>query len=227
MVFPFCEGSGPLDIGNSCVQTVWSAGIPTLLATGFFFASIPISPPAYISRAWSRVNVPFQDSMTSEEAETLTLPESPSYLAPEIPTERTSPTWRTTLLIWIAFLEVFLWATRGIYEFVRREGHVRDTICFLVISTTWLYNALKPALYPKATAYIDLFILYTAHLTFGVITLASSLYHFYAYATSMHLVQWMGMTANVAVVAFGLWLISKMPLKIPPDAIKNDIVSIA
>ena len=224
MVFPFCESSSPFDLGDICVQTIWSAGLPALLVTAFCLLSIPISPT--ISRVWDRVKAPLRDPISLEEAETLTLPETPPYLAPEVPIERVSPTRRTTLIIWLAFFEVFLWATRGIYESVRTGGQIRDAICFLVIGTTWFYAALKPARYPKETAYVDLFILYTIHLAFGIITLGGALYHFHAYATSVHTIQWIGMLANVFTVAIGLWRISRMPLKIPPDAIKNDVVSI-
>ena len=224
MVSPFCEGRSPFDLGDICVQTLWSAGLPVLLATAFYMTSIPISPT--MSRAWDCVKAPLQDHISLEEAETLTLRGAPPYFAPEDPVERVSPTRCTTSIVWIAFFEVFLWTTRGVYESVRSDGQIRDAICFLAIGTTWLYAALKPARYPKETAYVDLFILYTVHLIFGIITLGGALYHFHAHATWVQTVQWIGILPNVFAVATGLWQISRMPMKIPPDAIKNNVVSI-
>ncbi|KAL4065665.1 hypothetical protein V8B97DRAFT_2019002 [Scleroderma yunnanense] len=223
MVFAVCEDRSLLDVGDSCVQTIWSAVIPAMFAAAFYLATAPISAPSYLSGAWDRLKALLKEPITLEEAEALTLSESLPYPTHELSTEHTPPTWRTSLLVYIALLEVFAWAIRGVYEYVRSGGHLLDAVCAVVIGITWFYNALKPAIYPQATAYVDLFILYIAHLIFGVITLGSSLYHFHAYATSVHILRWIGMIANVIIVISGLWLVSNMPLKIPPAAIKDDV----
>ncbi|KAL4065664.1 hypothetical protein V8B97DRAFT_1983434 [Scleroderma yunnanense] len=222
MPFPACEGSGPWDIDDSCIQTVWSACIPALLAITFSLTLIPVSPPAYVSRAWDHLKAPLQVPITLEDAEA-DVSQFPPSSVPGVLEGHAAPTWRNTLLIWISLLQVFIWASRAIYESVRNEGNFQFAFYYMVICITWLYNALRPAIYPKATAYIDLFILYIAHLVFGVIALGSSLYHFYAYATPVHTLQWTEMTTNVVIIIAGLWVISNMPLKIPLDAIKHDV----
>ncbi|KAL4077404.1 P-loop containing nucleoside triphosphate hydrolase protein [Scleroderma citrinum] len=220
MTFPLCEGSRLWDIGDSCVQTVWRAAIPVLLIATFYLSSIRISPRGCISRAWDHLKASL---LTLEEAEALTVPHSLPYSAHEIPTEHGSPMWRTTPLVLLALLEFCGWALLGIYQFYRNGRHSWEAICSVVIGITWLYNVLTPALHPKATAYIDLFILYTAHLVFAVITLGNSLYHFHVIATPVHILQWIGMIANIVIIIIGLGLLSTMPLRVVRDAIKNEV----
>ncbi|KAI6003466.1 P-loop containing nucleoside triphosphate hydrolase protein [Pisolithus orientalis] len=129
--------------------------------------------------------------------------------------------WRLLLLIFIALLQVFAWIALGIYHLVTDKDDFRTTSFSIVIGTMWLYNLLKPVLSPRRTAYIDLFVLYTILLGFGVIRIGISIYHFGA--APLTILEWIGMSLNLMAITAGLGVICTMPLTNPPDDLRREI----
>ncbi|KAI6042315.1 hypothetical protein EDC04DRAFT_2564267 [Pisolithus marmoratus] len=125
--------------------------------------------------------------------------------------------WRLLLLSLIALLEVCAWITLGVYHLVTNKDDSRTAVFSIVIGTTWLYNFLKPIVRPRRNTYIDLFILYTTYLAFGVVRVGTSIYHYHLGTASPTTLAWMGMSLNVVAITAGLGILSIMPLKIPSD----------
>ncbi|KAI6025492.1 hypothetical protein EDC04DRAFT_2930881 [Pisolithus marmoratus] len=125
--------------------------------------------------------------------------------------------WRLLLLSLIALLEVFAWITLGVYHLVTNKDDSRTAVFSIVIGMTWLYNFLKPIVRPRRSTYIDLFVLYTTYLAFGVVRVGTSIYHYHLGTASPTTLAWVGMSLNVVAITAGLGILSIMPLKIPSD----------
>ncbi|KIO12017.1 hypothetical protein M404DRAFT_962517 [Pisolithus tinctorius Marx 270] len=131
--------------------------------------------------------------------------------------------WRLLLLTFIALLQVFAWIALGIYHLVSDQDDFRTAISSIMIGVMWLYNLLKPAVCPRYTAYIDLFVLYTILLGFGVIRVGISTYLYYIGTASVTNLEWIGMSLDLMAITAGLGVICTMPLAIPSDDLLREI----
>ncbi|KAI6146199.1 P-loop containing nucleoside triphosphate hydrolase protein [Pisolithus tinctorius] len=222
-MLPWCGDSGLIDISNACVQSFWSAILPALLTIAFVLVSVAPSIRIFLTRVRDGIKPPFQSYVVLGEDE---MTETSLDTQGDATTDNIHSTpfvyqWRLALLAFIALLEVFSWTAFGIYHLVRDDGNSKIAIFSIVIGTTWLYNVLKPVFCPRPTAYIDMFILYTFHLIFGVIRIGASIY--YLQATSVAILEWIGMSLNLVAIIAGLGIISTMPLKIPSDDLRKEI----
>ncbi|KAI5999875.1 P-loop containing nucleoside triphosphate hydrolase protein [Pisolithus orientalis] len=222
-MLPWCRDMGLIDISNACVQSFWSAILPALLTVTFVLVSAAPSIRIFLTRVRDGIKPPLQSYVVLGEDE---ITETSLDTREDATTDNIHSTpfmyqWRLALLAFIALLEVFAWTAFGIYHLVRDDGDSKIAIFSIVIGTTWLYNVLKPVLCPRPTAYIDMFILYTFHLIFGVIRIGASIY--YLQTTSVAILEWIGMSLNLVAIIAGLGIISTMPLKIPSDDLQKEI----
>ncbi|KAI6042761.1 hypothetical protein EDC04DRAFT_3058052 [Pisolithus marmoratus] len=221
-MLPQCGNSGLFDISNACVQSFWSSFVPALLTvTLVLFSLVPLFP-TLLARVRDGIKTPFRPYVVLEEDETLeTSVDTQDDSTNNIHTTPFIYQWRLALLVFIALLEFFAWTAFGIYDLVRDEGDSRIATSSIVIGLTWLYNVLKPALRPRPTAYIDVFILYITHFVFGVIRIGTSIY--YLHTTPPTTLEWIGMSLNLVAITAGLGIISIMPLQIPSDDLRGGI----
>ncbi|KAI6003480.1 multidrug resistance-associated ABC transporter [Pisolithus orientalis] len=119
--------------------------------------------------------------------------------------------WRLLLLTFIALLQVFAWIALGIYHLVSDQDDFRSAFSSIMIGVMWLYNLLKPAVCPRYTAYIDLFVLYTILLGFGVIRVGISTYLYYIGAASLTNLEWISMSLDLMAITAGLGYVRRSP----------------
>lgn len=219
---PGCEGSDLFEISNVCVQLFWGAVVTSLLTVICLLVSLTPSIPTFLARVREGIKAPIHSYVVLGEDETRET--SIDTRGDTVDDSRSIPfiyQWRLALLVFIALLEFFAWTAFGIYRLVGDLDHPRIAAFSIVIGITWLYNALKPVLCPRSTAYIDIFTLYVTHLVFGVIRIGTSIY--YLQITSPTTLEWIGMSLNLIAIIAGMGVISTMPLKIPSDDLQQEI----
>ncbi|KAI5993554.1 hypothetical protein EDD15DRAFT_2167135 [Pisolithus albus] len=222
---PWCEDSDLFEISDVCVQLFWGAVVTSLSTLICLSVSLTPSIPAFLARVREGIKASIHSYVVLGEDETRETPIDTR--SDTVDDGRSIPfiyQWRLALLVFIALLEFFAWTAFGIYRLVRDLDNLRIAAFSIVIGITWLYNALKPVLCPRSTAYIDIFTLYVIHLVFGIVRIGTSIY--YLQVISHTTLEWIGMSLNLIAIIAGMGVISTMPLKVPSDDLRREIVSI-
>lgn len=195
----FCKTINTWDLTDTCVLGFWSAVVPVALVLLFLVYS-----------ASHRCSTTIIDDIQRPQPGPIALADDDT---PHIPLHRSSFIGRPALLAAISFIEFASWLTLGTYKVVTHEGHLGTALTAVLISLTWLYGSAKPAFCPKATAYVDLFILYLSHLWGGVLFLGPWIY-FYP-TTPVPVFNFIGVILNLVAIVSCLALVSTMPQRLP------------
>ncbi|KAH0834256.1 hypothetical protein J3R83DRAFT_11612 [Lanmaoa asiatica] len=172
--FYLCGRASPLDLSDPCIRTTWAALVPAVFVVAFFLFSIPLPFPAFARRLGRTLKSPLDEFLTLREAEALDAGEPISEDA-HTPNSAV-PLWRTVALAFIALVQALVWLSAGAYILITHEYDTWTGVCAVLIGSTWVYGVSKPVFWPKATAHLDLFWLYFAHLLFGIVLLGGIIY---------------------------------------------------
>ncbi|TBU41809.1 P-loop containing nucleoside triphosphate hydrolase protein [Dichomitus squalens] len=189
-----CNKSHWTDLSNSCVRDSLAAVAPALLVAGVLIASIP-----QLRRTLSKLGRPFADFLSYSEAEALL---SEPHHSTHEEDQRASP-WSPIFLCAVSLAISLVWLTLGCYRLVMDSGLWSGTRDILV-SSTWLYAALRPLIWPFFSVPFDLFSLFTLHMLFSIIVGFGYVYDDYVYATpfpsTLETALFMGNAVAVAVL---------------------------
>jgi hypothetical protein len=205
------------DFGDSSVRELWAFILPIVFVGIFCTTAIPI-PERIRSFVWS-VTTPFHRFLTLEEAEALEAGED-EILDIRTGNKHTAPVWRTVLLTSLGFLEVLAWLSFGSYRLVTDQYDIWNELAPIVTSTTWLYAALRPVIWPSPVVMYDLFTLYLVKLLTAILVVGGFFFDYQVYAESLpsHF-SLMAHASNLTVLVILLVVMLNMPLGLPSDKV--------
>lgn len=210
-----CTEKNLFDISDACVQSFWTAFAPALLIV--IFSSASLAPSLLPTRS---VHDPIPAPFRPEEAEARATPENGDSDDDTRPT-RLILRWRLPFLIFVTLLQALAWITLGIYHSVSDEDNSGIAIFSVLTGITWLCIASRSVLCRKPTAYVHLFILYATHLVIGVVRTVVLVSHLHTAHSAAPEGIWMSF--NLAMVATGFAITSRMPLKFPSSAALQEL----
>lgn len=222
-----CPNAGPLDFGNSCVRTSWSALLPAIFV---FLLCTPSLLPKGSSRIFGPLRGQFTQYLTLHEAEALDLSGATLLDEREVTTqvevENLVPLWRTIVLAFVALIESFFWLATAGYTFTVGTDSPWSGISSVLIALTWVYAACRPVAKPQPTPPYDLFVLYTIHLVMGIILVGGIVHSNDVYGTPMPPTAVLVVLAlNLVAILVVLGVVVNMPMGIRSNRVnKSDIV---
>jgi hypothetical protein len=223
-----CHNASPLDFGNSCIRTSWSALLP---ATFVFILCTTFLIPKSFLKFLRPVKLTFTNYLTLHEAEAFDAssekPSGDEGTQAGVQVENLVPLWRTVVLSFIAMLETLSWLTFACFTFIARPEHTWGGITSALIALTWLYASCRPIVHPTPTPPYDLFVLYIMHFIMGILRLGGVLHAKDVYGLPLPPPPVMvGLVFNLVAVLTLLCIVMSMPLGIPSNRVKrSDIVS--
>ena len=161
------------DISNPCVRDSFAAIVPAVFVGCILITSIP-----QLRRRLGKLGRPLATFLSYSEAEALL---SGSYDSAHGRALR-APLWPQILLSCISLVQSLVWLGIGCYNLTADSDFLSSSLDILM-SSTWLYAALRLLIWPTLTVPYDLFSLFVIHLLFSFINGAGYLYDHYVYAT--------------------------------------------
>ncbi|KAF8439690.1 multidrug resistance-associated ABC transporter [Boletus edulis BED1] len=221
-----CGRASPLDLSDPCIRISWAAFIPAVFVAALCLFSIPVPLPAFARKLKSPLDV----FLPLREAEALSAgePQGAEYVPVPVPvTNNAVPLWRTITLAFVALVQALIWLSAGAYILITHELDTWTGICAVLIGSTWVYGVCKPVFWPKATAHVDLFLLYVVHFIFGVLVLAGVIYDYEVFHVPLESrIVLAGFTFNLVAILVELTLTSTMPVGLPSSRINKEDISI-
>lgn len=217
-----CPDAGWVDLGDACVRKTWAALIPTFLVLAFCAVKFHPPFPAPIRRLVRAVKAPFEQFLSLREAEALLIPGT-NEIEVEDAAQYDIPVWRPLLAI-VGVAQCVAWIGISAFSFAT-EARVWSGISEMLISSTWMYTAVRAATHLTATPPYDLFALYLVYFATAVIQLAGYLFEYSVDGVPLpsRLVL-VGMGVNVASTSIVLLAVLTMPLNVPSS--RTDVAQI-
>ncbi|KAJ7047568.1 P-loop containing nucleoside triphosphate hydrolase protein [Mycena alexandri] len=201
-----CPNSNPdpFALSDACIRASWSALVPTILVCGLCTTFIPV--PAFLKRFVAPVFRPFQEFLTLEEAEAFLSGGSlPAYAS-------TESNGTTSVLCFLALVEILLWSAVGISEFVSGAIFGTGRILPFLFMVPWVYSFLRPLMSaPIITAPMDLFWLFSLEFTGDLLLLGGLSLGYGTTSEAMATVLVVNTVLTVSLFVFVL----RLPLGIP------------
>ncbi|KAJ7145739.1 multidrug resistance-associated ABC transporter [Mycena epipterygia] len=220
-----CEGVGAFDFGDACVRSSWSAVLPMLVVV-LLCISLPVKFPSPIQRLFATIKAPFTTYITLHEAEAVDF-QSAGEIAVEdaqIDVPEVVALWRSLVFTLAGLLQSLAWIASTVFYFVMTDAADPWSLTqHLLIALSWLYTAVRPIVFPSATAPYDLFLVYILHAVGAILLLGG---HLFACAvgdaplpSTLILV---GLSANLAIVLLLLYVTVQMPMNLPSTRVKKE-----
>ena len=221
----------PFNFSDPCVRQAWSSFLPLILVFLICLVNILIKVPMPVRLNQSGFN-PFLNlndaiALDAVAEKSRRAAGGESLLDDEVVSKVPKPPlWRTFLLCIVALLETLAWIAYGSFRVIMsQKQHDPEPALILpfILALPWLYALFRPLLKPPLTPPYDLFVLYLAHLSMGVIMLGAVLFNHTNYDLPLP-DTWalVGLVANLVLLIIGLVLIVSVRMAIPPKGVSPD-----
>ncbi|KAK7677231.1 hypothetical protein QCA50_019825 [Cerrena zonata] len=204
-----CHGASLVSLSEPCVRQFWASIVPAVLVAIFCVFRIPV--PSQAKGVLRLVQAPFKNFLPLAEAEFLD--NGVIVVEAEAPHQSV---WRSLLISSFSLLETLLWLGLGSYALAVDPSSSWNYVLPWILAASWFYAVLRTTLKPTSTPPFDLFVLYTLHLIFSLVSIGGIIYDTYISGNSAPTI-WVlvGQGANLLVVSFLLIAVLQMPLAIP------------
>ena len=150
------------------------------------------------------------------------------------------PLWVAITLSSISVVQIVVWTAIGTYKFATLSldkgwgwdsaswSSIWDAIRPLIISTTWIFAAVKPMVKPTITAPFDLFVLYVAHFLGAVLTIGRIIFDHQIYGVPLPPTLFVAAyILNLVAIVFLILIVLSRPVGVPSRKIdKSEIVRV-
>ncbi|KAI0070122.1 multidrug resistance-associated ABC transporter [Panus rudis PR-1116 ss-1] len=217
-----CPGSTWTTLSDPCIRGFWSALIPVVLVVLYSATHVPWPVPEPVKRVYLVIKSPFTNFLTLEEAEGLLSQDEDVGGAEEVVV--IPPLWRGFVITSLSLVETLVWIGVGSYLAVVYPTSLVANILPFLLAISWLYASLRLVVSPSVTPPYDLFVLYSVHWIFGVLTLAGAAYDHYVHDLPLPST-WtlVAETAHWVLVSYLMVIILGMPLNIPSPRVAKQI----
>jgi hypothetical protein len=125
--------------------------------------------------------------------------------------------------MFIGLLEGLAWLANGTFLLI--TGNPRwEAIQRFLVALTWLYAVVRPILRPTATPPYDMLTLHTLQIAGGTLQLGGYIFQHVWGAPLPGTLVLAGLSVNLAALVGLVAVIMGMPLVLPSDLVKKDIV---
>lgn len=247
MTMGLCQNAGAFDFVDECIRATWASLLPAIFVACIIVFSVPaaiVPSGSRIQNLWDRIVAPFRGFITLDEAiayQAATKPnDKPSTVEDDAMEPTTQmidkiiskpPRWRTILLAFLGLIQCLAWLIISVHAFMTFHNLNEDSgtlwgaaIAPLLVSISWAYAAIRPAIRPPRTVPYDLFVLYILHFIGAVLLLGGTLYALNLdRGDAMRLVV---PVSNFVLVLVLLSVVMTVPFAVPSAEIANHIVSV-
>ncbi|KAH7927022.1 P-loop containing nucleoside triphosphate hydrolase protein [Leucogyrophana mollusca] len=220
---PLCESSNLFDFTDSCMRASWGAIVPTAFVISLIV--FPISIPGFPRAVITSARALFTTYLTLPEAEALTATDNDDGL-PKV-SSQAIPLWRTVIFSFVGLAQALAWLATGAYVLTTNALYAQSGIYHILTSLTWVYAAIRPVFWAKATAYADLFSLYLIHLTSGISLLGGAVYEHKVYGGPLPTLTLVALVLNLVAVLVLLSTVVTMPCQLPSERVKKEDIGLS